>query len=123
MTKPRRLRITWEIAMTGPRQLRAMIGPRWLRAMIGHRQLRAMTGPHQLRAMTGPRRLSNHAVERCDAPWSDVRADLSPEERVSVERILVLDKLPEGTTDSKLAELIPEAIEIIDFGLFEESQG
>ena len=47
----------------------------------------------------------------------------SSEDNVSVERIVILDKLPEGATDSKLAELIPEAIEIIDLNLFEESQG
>ena len=35
----------------------------------------------------------------------------------------MLDKLPEGTSDKQIAELIPEAIEIVDLGCFEESKG
>ena len=42
---------------------------------------------------------------------------------LSVERFVVLDKLPENTSDKQVAELIPEAIEIINLDCFDESKG
>lgn len=49
--------------------------------------------------------------------------DGTHDDEASFERFAMLDKLPEGTSDKQIAQLIPEAIEIVDLGCFDESKG